>query len=236
MANSFKGRTEVANAFIKLMIEHYWNKLKEFAIQVKHVEYGYETKVPEDARDLLKKIYTPTALHIRFAPDYFIVTAEKVFLLEYKVMKTPRYIEKNDQWNIGQMEADAWDNYMNLRKAGIDIAILIYCPYYPRPLLCGFPNENWLKRGRTRVKATRGSGTPYVNVNLSCIDEFDVFVGKELKIPCEVTKQLLDHNFFKELRENPLLQTSHDRNSPYANNANYGTGFNWEKRYKPDNS
>jgi hypothetical protein len=232
MSNSFEDRIEVANALVNALNRYYWERLPQ-QYGVLHVAYGYETHVPRHVQDRLKRIYTTTARHIRFTPDYFIVAGNTVLLFEYKVMKTPRYSERERQWNIGQMEADAWENYMNLLRADIDIAILIYCPYHPRPLLCGCPDENWLVRARTHVQATRGSGTPYVNVDLSCIDEFDVFSTETLGIPLNLTRHLLDHSFFNELMNNPLLQTSHHPRSPYVNNADYATGFNWEGRYKP---
>ena len=229
MTPSFEERIAIANSLVTALTQNFWDKVKHHGIL--HVPYGYEHHVPESVQNRLKRIYTTTARHIRFTPDYFIVTNNKVFLLEYKVMKTPRYSEGERQWDIGQMEADAWENYRNLQRANIEIAILIYCPYHSRPLLCGYPDDDWIIRERTQVITTRGSGTPYVNIDLLKIEIFDHFVAEEMGISHSEIETLLDHSFFDDLRNNPLLQTTHHPRSPYANHGEYATGFNWEPRY-----
>lgn len=51
-----------------------------------------------------------------------------------------------------------------------------------------------------------------------------------LQISSFITDQLLDKYFFKQIKNNSILSTTHDRGS-YYNNSQHSTGFNWEKKY-----
>lgn len=163
--SKFNQRTQTSNELINLLSNHYWNTdiIKE-TNQIVHFEYGYETHIDQKVQEELRLRQSKTAKHIRFAPDFLLFKSDKKnsdFLLEYKVTKTPRYSYRDKQWNYGQVEADALDNYLNLISAGICVAIAIYCPYHSRPLLCGFPKENWIYGKRQRTYSSSGSGTEH---------------------------------------------------------------------------
>jgi hypothetical protein len=230
----FYERTLVAKTLIEELTKAYWvteEISKKYSIF--HIPYGYETHIPKIAQDVLKNVHTKTSRFIRFTPDFIVFQKnnDKVFLLEYKVTRTPRYSLKDKQWNSGQIEAVAWNNYIALLSIGVDLAIVIYCPYHSRPLLCDVVNPAWITKNQTIPKKSSGSGTPYVNIDLTKLQTFETFMETYFKVPVSVSKHLLSVNFFEQLRNNPLLATKHDKRSPY-NNSNYTTGFNWEKRYK----
>jgi hypothetical protein len=231
---SFRDRTVIANTIISELKNAFWEK-DEVKIyhSILHIPYGYETHIPGEAQEALKGIYTKTSKHIRFTPDYIILQKgkDKIFLLEYKVTRTPRYQLGNKQWDYGQMEADAWENYINLTEAGIEVAVLIYCPYHSRPLLFGQIDPSWAIRDRTQVINSIGSGTPYVNIDLKLIPTFDEFMLNHFRVPISVTERLLDSIFFQRLATNPILTIQHHPKSPY-NTVQYKTGFNWLERYK----
>lgn len=232
---SFKQRTQTADTFIEILFNNYWVQLKD-CFNLIHETYGYETHISSDMQEYLKKDYSTTGKFIRFTPD-FILSRKfpnlqiKTILLEYKVTKTPRYSLGKNQWYIGQIEANAWDNYMNLINVEVQIAILIYCPYHPRPILCDYPNLQWLVSGRQRTSNSRGSGTDFVNIDLCKLRTLDEFMKDEFDIPICITESLLDKSFFQLLIANPLLRTDHHFKSKYKNDANYETGFNWTNRY-----
>lgn len=231
---SFRERTAIANKLINELTAAYWETEKiKMGHSILHVPYGYETHIPSQALNILKKIYTKTSKHIRFTPDFILLQegSQKIFLYEYKVTKTPRYSLGDEQWNFGQIEADAWENYMNLINAGIDVAVVVYCPYHSRPLLCDVVSSNWISTERTKVRSSTGSGTPYVNVNFKNISVFEDFMHTYFNVPLVVSLKLLSADFFERLRTDHLLTVTHSDSSPY-NNSQYMTGFNWDKRYK----
>lgn len=231
---TFYERTDTANALINELAAAYWEKEEiRTGHSILHIPYGYETHISPQAQNILKRIYTKTSKHIRFTPDFILLQEgnHKIFLYEYKVTKTPRYSLGTKQWDYGQIEADAWGNYINLISAGIDIAIVIYCPYHPRPLLCDVVNQNWISTERTKVKSSAGSGTPYVNVDLREIKTFENFMHVYFNVPLSLSNELLSADLFERLRTNPHLAVTHNSKSPF-NNSQYMTGFNWEERYK----
>lgn len=228
---SFYDRIKVANIIIEELKNNYWNKLKK-AYNLIHEPYGYETHIAPEMQEFLKMDYSTTSKHIRFTPDYILSRKIsknniKTILLEYKVTRTPRYTLGNKQWDNGQIEADAWDNYMNLNNAKVDVAILIYCPYHSRPLLCDYPGEQWITNNRQRPKNSAGSGTEYVNINFKKLRTFDEFMEDEFLISRNITESLLTKQFFHRLKTNPYLTILHHKNSNYK----YPIGFNWDKRY-----
>lgn len=178
---SFADRTGKSNRLIELLNEHYWNNSEiSQGHKMFHEPYGYETHISPAAQSVLKRIYTTTTKHIRFTPDYIagrsnLMLTDPVLLLEYKVTTTPRYTLRDGQWDSGQIEADAWDNYMNLISAGVRVALVIYCPYHSRPLLCEFPSSHWLTQSRSTVASTyTGSKTDYCNIALPRLRTFAI--------------------------------------------------------------
>lgn len=230
---SFANRVAATNAFIKKLEKYYWESDNIKKSSIIYFPYGYENYIPDEAIKSLKNIYTTTSKHIRYVPDFIVIrkNISVVFLLECKVIRTPRYSLKDKQWDVGQVEADAFENYMRLAKASIDIALLIYCPYHSRPLLCDkiAVNNNLVISEKTQVKSTLGSGTPYINIDLTKMSTFDVFMENYFKVDNEITNSLLDSNFYKELLSDESLKTSHHPASPYKKLT---TGFNWKPRYK----
>jgi hypothetical protein len=231
---SFYERTTTANILISEMNAAYWEKEEIKAKHsIMHIPYGYETHISFQSQNVLKKIYTKTSKHIRFTPDFILLQEgnQKIFLYEYKVTKTPRYSLGTKQWDSGQIEADAWENYINLINAGIDVAVVIYCPYHARPLLCDVVSQNWISTERARVISSAGSGTPYVNINLREINTLENFMHSYFNVPLSLSCKLLSVDFFKRVMSNPHLTTTHS-NKSHFNNSQYMTGFNWDKRYK----
>lgn len=231
----FQKRITIAREFIKALSDAYWNTEEIKKRGILHIPYGYEQTISFEAVEILKTIYTKTSMHIRFTPDFILLQKgnEKVFLYEYKVMRTPRFSLKDLQWDVGQIEANAWENYINLINAGINVAIIIYCPYHSRPLLCNVVNPKWITGERTKVKKSMGSGTDYVNIDLLKITPFEFFMEKYFNVSITTTYQLLFFaGFFKQLKNNKNLTTKHSEKSPYYKNNAYQTGFNWLRFYK----
>lgn len=225
----FNRRTEASAKLIELLSQYFWVN-----VDLIHYEYGYETHIEKRVQSSLRLRESTTAKHIRFAPD-FIVYDENVpnidFLFEYKVTKTPRYTLREQQWYQGQIEADAFDNYINLVKAGISVAIVIYCPYSERPLLCDVPQLSWLSSKRQRTSNSLGSGTDFYNINLTKLRTFEQFIEQELKISRTIIDLLLNKEFYAALRSSEVLKTTHNYRSQYNSN-HYSTGFNWLPKYK----
>jgi hypothetical protein len=167
---------------------------------------------------------------VRFFPDAVLaMVRRRAVLLEYKITRTPRYSLREAQWSNGQIEASAWDAYLRLASAGIDVAIVICCPYHPRPLLCDFPAAELLTRGPTRVVSSAGSGTPYVNVDLRKMRTLPKFLADVFGVPESETMALLsDAGFWQQMRTNSKLGIVHSASSPYRARR---TGFNWESAY-----
>lgn len=223
----FQSRTAQSSLLVKMVDEYLWNKLKD---RILCCPYGYETHIFPEVQDLVKRYYTKTALHIRFAPDFLLVNLkadvgqEPVMLLEYKTITTPRYTLENEQWNYGQVEADAWDNYVNLYQAGIKVVIFIYCSYHSRPLLMDYPLfTSSLERKHVR-KTEIGSGTDYYNFDMRKMRALHEFLQNELGIPFQEIKIYIN-NLMHAIINDPLLQTKHDPKSIYKSCK---TGFNWQ--------
>ena len=231
--SNFNQRTKTSAELINLLSYHYWDtKLIKCQYQITHFEYGYETHINQDVQNKLRLRQSETAKHIRFAPDFLLFREDNKdsdFLLEYKVTKTPRFTFGDQQWNYGQIEADALENYLNLMSMGVNIAIIIYCPYHSRPLLCGIPDKDWIYGIRNRTRYSSGSGTDFYNIDLNRIIDFSTFMEKFLDIPIHITDSLLNKSFFNKVKNNKLLLTTHSNRSNY-NNSKYKTGFNWDSK------
>ena len=229
---SFDERTSQSDALIQLLVENYWSRptiRDEYGFI--HEPHGYETHhSPEVLRVLQKRYDDTTAKTVRFPPDFLLVcparTDKPVVFLEYKVTTTPRYSEGEAQWDVGQFEADPWEHYIELAERGNRVAILNYCSFHSRPILCDYPNEDWVTRSRTGViQTTKGSGTDYVNVDLCEMRDFPRFMKDEFGVPKKVTEKRV-RSILKHARGNSHLQTRHDVYSPYYGGVRE-TGWNW---------
>ena len=153
---------------------------------------------------------------MRFLPDYMVINIEtrESWFFEYKVTRTPCYSEGDKQWSMGQIEANAWENYTDLYKIGVKVVITVFCPYYHRPLLAFFPDDPFVIRGKTNVKQSFGSGTPYVNIDLDRAMWFHDFIGDELGISKEIVCSLLGASFWDGLKSNDLLKVKFHPRAP----------------------
>ena len=200
MAMEFKDRSEGSDVLVEVVKQHIWDKSQ----LLYHVETGYETHIPEDARSYLRYVRNKTARHIRFAPDYLVIernNPDNVYFLEYKCTQTPLYsknriaevaekagrelLDWQDNWpDIGQCEAEAYDNYVALSKIGVRVAILNYVAYHDRFLLCDFVDKvTELYRDEVRTPTQRGSRTPYINFNVTPMRTLQEFLEEEHPIP-----------------------------------------------------
>lgn len=109
---------------------------------------------------------------------------------------------------------------------GINVAVVVYCPYHSRPLLCGIPNDEWVIGDRQSTPFSNGSGTDFYNIDLSKIPSFHKFMEEFFNVPIQESKRLLNQNFYNMLKNDNILKTEHDHRSNY-NNEKYITGFNW---------
>ena len=228
----FERRRQQADRLIELFETEYWGQpsIAETRGFI-HESHGYETHQSPQVREFLRTRHDDaTAKSIRFRPDFLLLVMKGggngVTMLEYKSTTTPRYTAGPAQWDQGQIEADPWEYYGQLIRSGNRLALLNYCSYHSRPLLCDFPSEEWVMGGRQRVGHTvRGSRTDYVNIDLLKIRTFEEFMDEEFGVAREVSSPLV-HRILKKARLDPLLQTQHDSRSP---NADKTTGWNWPR-------
>lgn len=182
LVRGFSDRTHDAQTLVNIIKETLWEN-PVVKGRLAHVEYGYETHIPPEIRERMRYIYSSaTARYIRFAPDFFVLdlhNSDCLYLLEYKCTRTPLFSSKRieelragarpglDWPDIGQWEESAYENYRTLWKAGIRVAVLNWCAYHPRLLLCDFMDKAIEPLGRFSVTGTfTGSRTPYVNLDL----------------------------------------------------------------------
>lgn len=161
----FEERSQASITLVNILNKHFWNSN---ALQsLYHVETGYETlEMPEDVREYLRHIRNKTTKHVRFTPDFLIVdrdNSDNIYYLEYKcTQKTAGYPDR------GIIELDAYDNYADLHRIGVKVAVLNYVAYHDRLLLCDFiENIREVRRSSDLTQTTEGSRTPYVNTDLS---------------------------------------------------------------------
>lgn len=188
----FEDRIEQTQKVIGTLAEGLWQQ-PLVTERVVHVDYGAEKYIPRQVHDLIRYVHTKTARHIKFAPDFFVVdrgNPDRVYLLEYKCTQTPLYSktriatirQKSDRsdldWrDIGQMEAEAYDNYAALASLGIDVVILDYCAYHGRLVVCDFIQRvKPLHRDHVRLPTTRGSRTPFINFDLAALRTLEEFL------------------------------------------------------------
>lgn len=206
---SFGDRLAQADTLVETLQTHIWEPL---ARRLAVVPYGYETHIAPEVRTAMRFLRTPTAKFVRFTPDFFVLDRqqpENLYLLEYKVTQTPLFskgrmrqmgqvagIPDLDWPDIGQMEADAYDNYLNLHEAGMRVVVLNYCAYHSRPLLCDFiENIQVLHRDVVTGETKKGSRTPFVNFYNPTMRQLSRFLYDEhgLKINEATYNQAITH-------------------------------------------
>ena len=228
MEMEFKDRSEGSDILIEVVRRHIWDRSR----LLYHVETGYETHIEEDVRSYLRYVRNETARHIRFAPDFLVIECKKpenVYFLEYKCTQTPLYsknriaeiakkagresLDWRDNFpDIGQCEAEAYDNYMALREIGVRVAILNYVSYHERLLLCDFVDTvKELYRDRVTTQTQRGSKTPYINFDVTPMRTLQEFLSEEHPIESHRIQQVFQ-NICSELQER--LPTRHNERSP----------------------
>ena len=164
----FEERSQVATTLVDIVSKHFWDSNELQSLY--HVETGYETQeMPENVREHLRHIRNKTTRHIRFTPDFLIVdkvNPDNIYYLEYKCTLTTAGYP-----NRGQMELDAYDNYVALQSVGVKVAVLNYVTYHDRLLLCDFiENIKEVRRSERVTQTSTGRwGTPFVNTNLNGI-------------------------------------------------------------------
>lgn len=224
MEMEFKDRSEGSDILIEVVCRHIWDQSR----LLYHVETGYETHIEEDVRSYLRYVRNETARHIRFAPDFLVIERQKpenVYFLEYKCTQTPLYSPRRiaeiaeqagkealDWPDIGQCEAEAYDNYMALSEIGIRVAILNYVSYHERLLLCDFVDTvKELRRYFVTTDTKTGSKTPYINFDVTPMRTLQTFLAEEHPIEAHSIKP-----YFQEICSElqGRLPTRHHENSP----------------------
>jgi len=204
---SFGDRLAQADTLVETLRTHIWEPL---ARRLDVVPYGYETHIVANVRAAMRFLRTPTAKFVRFTPDFFVIdrqTPENLYLLEYKVTQTPLFSQARirqmgqaagipdlDWPDIGQMEADAYDNYLNLHEAGLRVVVLNYCAYHTRPLLCDFiHNIQILHRDVVTSETKKGSRTPFINFYAPAMRQLSRFLYDEhgLKVTDSAYSQVM---------------------------------------------
>ncbi len=231
-------RVAQAECLVQIILDKLWTaeQIAE-GFGFRHEPNGYEHIVPEDERRTLRQRYDEEALSVRFRPDALVFQGGEdegnYVLVEYKATTTPRYTFGSLQWDRGQIEADPWESYLGRVNDGQRLAILNYCSFHPRPLLCDYPAASWQVGGRRRVgRTTTGSRTDFYNTNLRLMRTFDQFMLDEFRVPRDVSLPLIQ-NVLAEILVTPLLQTRHDSKSPFFRSRGHQTGFNWHARRRP---
>jgi hypothetical protein len=160
------------------------------------VPFGQETHISRDASQFLRFERTITSHYIRYAPDFFLIDKNNtatVHMLEYKTSLTPRYARSGimgaaqelgnialSASDLGNWEEAAYDNYARLAKAGIRVAVIYYCAYHPRLLMCDYVEA--LRGNVSRFKpllGSRGSMTPSLNFNTNDLRTLEAFMADE---------------------------------------------------------
>lgn len=229
VSKDFEERSKETGLVIETVVRGLWEHpaVKKWMI---HVQYGYETHIPPDVRERLRYLYNATSRYIRFAPDFFVLDTSKpdsLYLLEYKCTRTPLYSERRiealrrkaqdlhlDWPDIGQWEASAFDNYKALWGIGVRVAVLNYCPYHSRPLVCDFVDRA-VELGRFSVttNTATGSRTPFVNLDLRMLRSLDQFLADEHGLERKLVKTLCDKIAERLQAELPV---THHRASPFS--------------------
>jgi hypothetical protein len=189
-------RTAVEQRLIALVAQELWQQgpLRDRFLLV---PFGQETHILREAMQALRFARTVTALHVRYAPDFFLLDTlhpERVHLLEYKCTLTPlrfasrvaevaRALRKPQlgRESLGNWEEAAYDNYLRLHNAGVRVAILYYCAYHPRQVLCDFVSalNDEVFRFRVATPTTSCSRTPAINFDIDMLRSLEDFLVGE---------------------------------------------------------
>lgn len=189
----FEIRTHDAEIMTNLIKDGIFNAITE---TVDLVPLGYETRIPETVRELLRYVRNETSANIKFAPDYFVVersNPENLYLLEFKCTRTPLYSPRRinmlrleasdltlDAEAMGQIEREPFENYLRLNRIGVRVAILNYCAYAHQILLCEYVERiKVIHRDVVQLTTFRGSRTPFVNIDLRSMRSLNSFLCEE---------------------------------------------------------
>ncbi len=192
---SFARRLKQTNAVIAALRSGLWES-DLLTPRLVHVDYGAENLIPPQVHKIIRFAHTETTRHIRFAPDFFVTDRRapaNTYLLEYKCTQTPLFSRgrinmlqrqsprRDIDWqDIGQIEAEAFDNYRALADAGIRMALLDYCAYHERLIVCDFVERiTPLHRDRVRTATRTGSRTPFINFDLRALRSLEEFIAAE---------------------------------------------------------
>lgn len=224
---AFLDRMAQSNQVISIVHKRVWS-VKLVSDRVALIDYGAALYVPDDLRQAMRSDQSRTAKHIRFTPDYIVIDRARpstVYLLDYKATETPLYSSNRIRsiateakmpalrWqDIGQMEADAFDNYLALHAAGARVAVLNYCAYGEPTLMCEYIDRiRVLHRDQVRLATETGSRTPFVNFYLKSLRPLDTFIREVHGITVE------PQNYAEALKElQTTLPIKHSAGSPYA--------------------
>lgn len=231
----FRERTQDAQRVIEVVTGTVWENPK-VKRRLLYVQYGYETHIPPEVREKMRYLYNETARYIRFAPDFFVLDLENLeclYLLEYKCTRTPVYSKRRisylrtracqpglDWKDIGQWEASAYDNYKALWRIGVRVAILNYCAYHSRPLLCDFVDRAYeLDRFQVQTDTRTGSKTPFVNLDLRKFRTLYEFLVQEHQLQPPLSDVVA--HFCKKAEQTLLerLPVTHHPASPHRSGA-----------------
>jgi hypothetical protein len=225
---SFAKRSQQSEKLVQITTEELWNR-SPFRERCVHAPFGQETHVVQEAIEILRDVHEITAQHIRYAPDFFVVDRHRpkaVYLLEYKCSQRPLFAEWRiseaagaigkpslDWQSIGDWEAAAYDNYIRLSNAGVRVAILYYCAYHPRPLLCDFVTAlKGLYRSKVLTMTPWGSRTPVLNFDMNDLRTLDDFLTQEHGLAEATIGSLCNVLQTRLLNEMPV---DHHPKSPY---------------------
>jgi hypothetical protein len=227
---SFAKRLAQTNVVIAALESGLWTS-PLLSQRLMHVNYGAENLIPPQVHQIIRFAHTNTTRHIRFAPDFFVVDRRDpkcTYLLEYKCTQTPLFSRgrismlrrqsprKDIDWpDVGQMEAEAYDNYRALADAGVRMALLDYCAYHERLIVCDFVERvTPLHRDQVRTATRTGSRTAFINFDLNAMRSLEEFIAAEhgfelrqLETLCARIKQVLQQELpVKHHYKSPLYQ------------------------------
>ncbi len=105
---------------------------------------------------------------------------------------------------------------MRLTSLGVRVAVLNYCAYHNRHILCDFVDAiPDVYQEKVRLGAIAGSGTPYVNFDLKSMRSLRDFLCQEHNLDADVIGPICNQIEIELLDKLPI---SHHRSSPL-----YGT-------------
>lgn len=206
MASSFEQRRCLADLLVTAVKEELWEHeaLRPLVVQE---QFGSENYVRPEVHGKIRFTDTPTTRHVRFAPDYFVVDLprpERTYLLEYKHTASPlssasrlaelRRASRPDLQfeDVGQWEAAAYDNYLALASLQINVCVLNYAPFHPRPLLCeSIRRVKPLYRSPGVGTTLKGSRTPWINFDLGTLRSLDQFLHDVHGLPLALVQPLV---------------------------------------------